>query len=193
MSMLDLQSKGTEDEHGQAADGAEGSGGSGGDGGRLRLVGGGLDDVGGRGKRDGSRLHGSLDGLGLLGSRLGLVGSSGLSGLGLLSRLGLLGGSGGAGLLAASRGRVGAELLSSGEDLVDGDVGTAVLQDLSGGLALDLVKVLANAGKIGGLAVGVVGDGLVKGRESALGDIREGLGLRNGGEGNGSESVLHLD
>jgi hypothetical protein len=75
----------------------------------------------------------------------------------------------------------------------DGNGGAALLQDTGGGIALDGVEVLANTGEVGDLAVGVVTNGLVKARDGALGDVGEGLGLGNGGEGNGGESVLHLD
>jgi hypothetical protein len=188
---LYLQSKSTEKSHGETAHVANGSGGSSGNGGDLRLLRSrGLDNVGGAGQRNGSGLDGSLSGRSV---GRGLLSGSSLGGLGLLSRGGGLSGSSGGGLLTAGGGRVLAELLSSGKDLVDGNVGTALLQDTSSGVTLNGIKVLADAGKVGGLAVGVVGDGLVKARKSTLGDIREGLGTRNGGEGNGSESVLHFD
>lgn len=55
------------------------------------------------------------------------------------------------------------------------------------------IKVFVDVGKVGGFVVGVVGDGFVKVRKSIFGDICEGLGMCNGGEGNGSESVFYFD
>jgi hypothetical protein len=146
--------------------------------------------LGSRGGLGGSRAGGSA------GSRRGLLRSGG----GLLSGRRL--GSRGAGLLGGrrlSRGRAratgggsSAELLGGGQNLVDGDVSAALLDDAGGGVSLDSVEVLADTGEVAGRALGVLGDGVVEAGQSASGDISARLSLGQSGEGKSSVGELHL-
>lgn len=196
LDMLHLQSNGSKTKHGEDAHGAEG--------GSVVTNVGGL----GLGVITASRLvSGSGSGRRLLDRRVDVgAGLGSRLRLRLASRVGVGGrhgrlavvaagvnGDGGGLLRFSSRRRVLAELLSSGEDIVNGNLGGALVDDAFGGITLNLVEALADAGKIGDLAIGVCLDGLVKARNSALGDVGEGLGLRKGGDGDGGESVLHLD
>jgi len=75
----------------------------------------------------------------------------------------------------------------------DGNVGTALLNHARSSLAADIVKVLADADEVGGLAVGLALDGIVEAGKGALGDVTERLSLNGGNEGEDSERELHLD
>lgn len=77
--------------------------------------------------------------------------------------------------------------------LTDGNVGTTLGDHTRGSGASDIVEALADTGEISGLAVGLAGDSVVKARNSALGDVAEGLSRDGGGEGSNSERVLHLE
>ena len=79
------------------------------------------------------------------------------------------------------------------DQLTDGLLSTTLLQDASLGITLESIEVLADAGKVADVARGVVLDGRLEAGLSALGDIGEALGAREGGKSNGGESVLHLD
>jgi hypothetical protein len=141
-------------------------------------------------RADGSRAGGSAGDGGALGS--GGLSSRSLGSRGLLGRGGLLGGSG-VGGRGRARARVGgAESLSGGQDLVDGNVSAALLDDTAGSLGLDNVEVLADADVVGGRALGVGSDGGVEAGQSARGDIGASLSLGQSGEGKGNERVLHL-
>jgi hypothetical protein len=80
-----------------------------------------------------------------------------------------------------------------GEQRTQGDLVAASLEDTASGIALDGIKVLADTGQIGKLALGVLLDGIVQARNGALGNVTEGLCLRKGSKGDGGKSVLHLD
>lgn len=201
-----LQSKGSEGEHGKTANGANGSGTVGSDGGLggsgsaagvgsssgRRDEGGGLLSDGGLG--DGGLGDGSL-GDGSLGDGGSLSDSGGLGSLagGLSSLAGGLSSRGRGGSRGAGRADGGAESLDRGEDLVDGNVGAAGLNDTAGGSALDGVKVLADTGVVSGVAAGVLLNGVVEASDGALGDVASRLGGNRGGEGEGNERVLHLE
>lgn len=75
----------------------------------------------------------------------------------------------------------------------DGNVGTTLLNHARSSLAADIVKVLADADEVGGLAVGLALDGIVEAGKGALGDVTERLSLNGGNEGEDSERELHLD
>lgn len=79
--------------------------------------------------------------------------------------------------------------------LTQSGLGTASLEDTAGGSPLDGREggLVADAGEISGRAGALAGNGIVDAGKSALGDVREGLGTHNGGEGNGNDSVLHFD
>jgi len=190
-----LQSKGSKTSKGQAGD--EGGSAASGDGGRL-AGGGRAGAVGG----SVSGHHGGLLALVAVGLGLGLSESGGDGGLsGLLSGLndglsgrGSLGGSSrGGGLLGGLRAGVLAESLDGGENLVQGSLGTALGDDARGSDTLDGLEVLADAGVVVGSAVSLAGDGIVQARNGALGHVVDGLGVHGGSEGDGNESVLHVD
>lgn len=75
----------------------------------------------------------------------------------------------------------------------DGNVGTTLVNHARGSLAADLVKVLADADEVGGLAVRLALDGIVEAGKGAGGDVTERLSLDGGDEGEDSERELHLD
>lgn len=102
-------------------------------------------------------------------------------------------GAGGGSRALGSGGRVGAESGSGGQNLVEGNVATTVLEDLRGGGGADVVEAAADASKVLKGAVGLGLDSSLESGESALGDVGKSLGTRDGGEGNGSESVLHFE
>lgn len=77
--------------------------------------------------------------------------------------------------------------------LTDGNVGTTLGDHTRGSGASDIVEVLADAGEIGLVTLGLAGDGIVKARNSALGNVAEGLSRDGGGEGSNSERVLHFE
>lgn len=71
--------------------------------------------------------------------------------------------------------------------LTDGGVRTAGLHDAASGIALDGVEVLADAGEVLDGALGVLLDGVLKAGTGAGGDVLDGLGAGEGGEGNGDD------
>lgn len=209
MRRIDLQSKGSKAEHGNDTDGAELGGSACGL--RRRSSGrGGGAVAGSRGDGDNGGLNGGLNsgrGRGLSGGLRSLSGGLRLRLRG--GRLGLSLRGGGLGLSAG----VLTESLGGGEHLVcimlvtvlfrrvdmtrltKGNVGTAGLNHTAGGSTLDGGEGIlhADAGVVGGAAVALALDGIVDAGNGALGDVRDGLGTRDGGKGNGGESVLHLE
>lgn len=78
--------------------------------------------------------------------------------------------------------------------LTDGDVSTALGDDAAGGSGLDSSEVLADAGVVGGGALGVGLDGVVEAGQSARWDISAGLSLGQSGKGDSENGGgLHFD
>lgn len=75
----------------------------------------------------------------------------------------------------------------------EGSFGTTLLDDTRGGVALERLAVLADAGKVVGGAVGLGFDNIVETAQSTLRDIGAALGAREGGEDESDEGELHFD
>lgn len=74
-----------------------------------------------------------------------------------------------------------------------GSLGTALGDDARSSDTLDGLEVLADTVVVGGVAVGLAGDGIVQARDGALRDIVDGLGVDGGSQGDSDKSVLHVD
>lgn len=75
--------------------------------------------------------------------------------------------------------------------LTDGNVGSAVAEDAGGSIGREGVDAVADAHVVGLRAAGDLGPGRVDAGDGTAGNVREGLGRDAGGEGDGSDGVLH--
>jgi hypothetical protein len=85
------------------------------------------------------------------------------------------------------------ERASERGERTEGSFGTTLLDDTRGGVALERLDVLADAGKVVGGAAGLGLDNIVETAEGTLRDVGAALGAHDGSEGNSDEGELHFD